>query len=377
MQKQSQFFFICFLCLFSMLIQAQENTIYRDTIPFRNDLGLIIVPITFNGEVKEFAFDTGAQITLSYAWASEELKKTRKTTTVTSSSGLKSKMRYYKSGTINFGSREITGHRILNTPQNEIFTCYQVDGILGVDIIKQFNWVIDYENKILIMHPSDYVPDQVYDMYALDFDFQNNRPTVQLKRKDATFTFLLDTGAGGSSNISRRNYKLTNINDYPQTTMYSGNIDVNGIFTSSKPIVFQFPEAISEDVVLSPKIFYNNAKSTKIGNSLWRGKQLFLSLKNDKLYLSDSEIKEDKKGYPCGATLRDGKMIIVRIQEGSDLWNEGVRQGDGIQRYDGKTFDDFCALDQYQRDLVRSGKSFEIELTNGKVFTISKQVLFN
>jgi len=356
---------------------SQNTPIYQDTIPFRNDLGLIIVPITFNGEVKEFAFDTGAQITLSYAWASSELKKTRKTTTVTSSSGLKSKMRFYKSGTISFGSRKITGHRILNTPQNEIFTCYQLDGILGVDIIQQFNWVIDYENKILIMHPPDYFPDQVDDMYALDFDFQNNRPFVFLKREAATFTFLLDTGAGGTSNISKRNYKLTNIDDYPQATMYSGNFDVNGIFTSSKPIVFQFPEAISEDVVLSPKVYYNNAKSTKIGNSLWRGKQLFLSLKNDKLYLSQAGIIETKKGYSFAVTFKEGKMIVIRLREGSDLWNEGVRQGDEIQRYDGKKFDDFCSLDQYQRKLVRSGESFEIQLTNGKTFTISKQALFN
>ena len=151
MKKQLSVLCISIFCLCASVLVAQENTVYRDTIPFRNDLGLIIVPITFNGEEKEFVFDTGAQVTLAYSWASTELRKTRKTMTVTSSSGLKSKMRLYKSGTIQFASRKITGHRILNTPQNEIFICHQVDGILGVDIIKRFNWTIDYENKILII----------------------------------------------------------------------------------------------------------------------------------------------------------------------------------------------------------------------------------
>jgi len=99
------------LFLFSIFIlgtvSSQNSKIFRDTIPFRNDLGLIIIPITFNGVVKQFAFDTGAQYTVAYSWAKETLKSTRKTITINSSSDLKSKMRFYKSGTISLGSRKL------------------------------------------------------------------------------------------------------------------------------------------------------------------------------------------------------------------------------------------------------------------------------
>ena len=364
-----------FLVLFSIfLLQAvysQNTPAYQDTIPFRNDLGIIIIPMTFNGVEKQFAFDTGAQLTVAYDWA-KTLKKTNRVTTITSSSGLKSKMRFYKSGMIALGSRKITGHRILNAPKNSIFSCHKVDGILGVDIIKQFNWRIDYEHKILVMYPSNHFPKKVQNMHKLDFDFRNDRPSVFLTLKNNKLKFLLDTGASGSSNISQPNYNLTNLNKYPQTSFYSGSFDINGILTSTKPKIFQFPNVSSGKVQLSPIIYYNKQKSSKIGNRLWKGKQLFLSLKNKKLYVSSSEIKESYENYSCSVSFIKGKMRIIRIQEGSVIWNEGVRQGDEILSYNGKQFTDFCSLDKYHRNLVNSAKSFELQLTNGKKITISK-----
>lgn len=193
---KSFIFFI--VILFGEIAYTQS---FQDTIPFRNDLGLIIIPITFNGVEKQFAFDTGAEHTVAYGWAKETLKKTNKTITIHSSSGLKSNMRFYKSGTVELGSRKITKHRILNAKKNGIFSCYRIDGILGVDIIKKLNWSIDYQNKRLIMYPSNYVPQHIKNMHKLDFDFQSNRPYVYLKGKANRLKFLLDTGAGGSSNI--------------------------------------------------------------------------------------------------------------------------------------------------------------------------------
>lgn len=363
-------FLFLFVVLFWEVTYVQS---FQDTIPFRNDLGLIIIPITFNGVEKQFAFDTGAQHTVAYGWAKETLKRTNKTITINSSSGLKSKMRFYKSGTIELGSRKITGHRILNAKKNDIFSCYRIDGILGVDIIKKLNWDIDYQKKTLIMYPSNYVPQHVKNMYVLDFDFRSNRPYVYLKGKNNRLRFLLDTGAGGSSNISQRNYTLSNINDYPQTSFYTGSFDINGTLTSSHPIVFQFPKASSDKVVLSPIIYYNNKKSSKIGNQLWKGKQLFLSLQKNQLYLSSATVNQEYSRYSCSVMFLKGKMRIISIEENSKLWSMGIRQGDEILLFNGKTFSDFCSLDQYHRAISKSGKPFELTLVGGKKVTISKK----
>ena len=51
---------ILLLSLVAINVHAQDDSVSQDTIPFRNDLGLIIIPITYNGVEKQFAFDTGA-----------------------------------------------------------------------------------------------------------------------------------------------------------------------------------------------------------------------------------------------------------------------------------------------------------------------------
>lgn len=361
------------LLIFVFLTTTFYGQSFQDTIPFRSDLGIIIIPVSFNGVEKQFAFDTGAQYSVAYGWAKEDLQRTNKTLIINSSSGLKSKMRFYKSGKIEIGSRKITGHRILNANRNEIFTCYNVDGILGVDIIKQLNWTIDYENKILIMYPSNHFPKKVKDMSELDFDYRSDRPYVYITAKGNKFRFLLDTGAGGNSNISKRNYTLTNLDEYPQVSFYSGSFDVNGILTASKPVVFKFPQSNSGKALLSPIIEYNNKKSTKIGNNLWKGKELFVSLKNKRLFVSESIVDQTFSRFPCSVLYRKGKMRITTIEVGSELWNMGVRQGDEILSYNGKIFSDFCSLNQFRKEVARTSDSFEIELTNGKKVTVSKK----
>ena len=362
---------VLFLLLFVVLgTQAQS---FQDTIPFRNDLGLIIIPITFNGVEKQFAFDTGAQQTLSYGWAKESLKPTRKTTVITSSTGAKTRMRYYKSGKIELGSRKVTGHRILNTPANEFFTCHKVDGILGVDIIKQLNWSVDYKNKILIMYPSNHFPEKVQKMSELDFDYRNNRPYVYLTRKGSKFKFLLDTGAGGDSNISIKNYTLTNIDEFPQISSYSGSIDLSGTLTPSQEKTFKFPLAASKDVSLSPIVDYNSEKSTKIGNRLWKGKELFLSLKSNQLFVSESNIDQNSSRYPCAVMFRKNKVQITRIEVGSEPWKQGVRQGDQVMKVNGNIFTDFCSLDKYQRAYMSKSQPIELEMANGKKVTLRRQ----
>ncbi len=356
--------------LFSQTVSSQA---FQDTIPFRNDLGLIIISMKFNGVEKELAFDTGAQQTLAYGWAKESLKPTRKTTTITSSTGAKTRMRYYKSGKIELGSRKITGHRILNTPANEFFSCHKIDGILGVDIIKQLNWSIDYKNKILIMYPSNHFPEKVNQMPELDFDYRYNRPYVYLTRKGSKFKFLLDTGAGGDSNISIKNYTLTNIEEYPQVSSYTGSIDLSGTLTPSQEKTFKFPLAVSKDVSISPIVDYNSEKSTKIGNRLWKGKELFLSLKSNQLFVSNSIIDQSFSGYPCAVMFRKNNMRITSIEVGSEPWKQGVRQGDQVVKVNGNVFTDFCSLDTYQRACMRKSQPIKLEMADGKKVTISRR----
>ena len=372
MMKHLLFFLFIFSCISGMY--AQEKQVYQDTIPFRNDLGIITIPITFNGVEKEFAFDTGAQASVAFSWAKDELKRTSKKTIVTSSNGSRTKMRYYKSGTINLGSRKITNHRILSIADSDIFSCYNIDGVLGVDIMKSFNWTIDYENKWLIMYPNTTYPEEVKQMHALDFDFVNGRPLVDMEFADKKIRFLLDTGAR-NSDLGKNQYKLLGIDTIPKRDYLGGFYDVNGTLTKTSTSLLQMPALQSDQVTLYPILDYSEQK-TKIGNTLWKGKQLFMSLKDDTLYVSDAEIKENTSTYTCGVLYENGKMQVLSIYKDSEAWKQGIRRGDIVVSVNNKQFSDFCSLNKYQRQLSKENKDIELVLENGKKIVLRKKELF-
>ncbi len=361
--KKSIFFLV--LCFISLSLYAQQPPAFQDTIPFRNDLGIIIVPITFNGVEKQFAFDTGAQVTLGFSWVKDALKRTSKTVLLTSSNGSTTKMRYYKSGTIQLGSRKVNNHRILKgNDENGIFSCYNIDGVLGVDITKHFNWTIDYEKKILIMSPADYYPEEVKTMHALDFSFKNNSPSVFFEMNGKKIKFLLDTGAR-ESDVKKTDYNFLSIDQYPKVTLYSGFFDANGALTRTHSTILQLPEITSKEVKVTPIVDYGNQK-TKIGNNLWRGKRLFMSLKNKELYVSDQQFTEVFLSYDCSAIFKNNKMIVLHIKEDSDAWNLGIRQGDEIKTINGKVFTDLCTLNKYQTKILKENSTLAFVFENGK-----------
>ena len=100
-----------------------------------------------------------------------------------------------------------------------------------------------------------------------------------------------------------------------------------------------------------------------------------MSLKNSKLYVSSSSVKQSLNRYPCSVSYQQGKMRIMSIQKGSEIWDLGARQGDEVLKYDGKVFSDFCSLDQYQRKTMSAGKPISITLKNGKTIQITKKLL--
>lgn len=283
-------------------------------------------------------------------------------------------MRFYKSGNIQLGSRKIKKHRILQINDSEIFSCYNIDGILGVDITQHFNWTIDYEKQLLIMTPSDFYPEEVKEMHALDFDFTGNRPSVFMEMNGKKIKFLLDTGAR-ESDLNKEVNALSTIDQLPKTTFYSGFFDVTGTLTKTHNIKLLLPDLTSGSVVITADADYGN-QTSKIGNTLWKGKRLFMSLKNDELYVSDARIESDPWSYNCAAVIQNGKMVVFKIKEGSDAWNQGIRQGDVIKTLNGKVFTDFCELNKFQRQLSEDQKDFELVFENGKQLMVQRKQVF-
>ena len=359
------------LLITSITVIGQTFTVTRDTIPFRNDLGLILVPISFNGVEKEFAFDTGAMKSVAFSWAKDEPERTSKSLKVGSSSGARTKMRLYKSGEINLGSKKISDHRILMVADSPIFSCHKIDGILGVDIIKHFNWEIDYKNNYVVMYDKTHFPTVVDTMSEMEFTFKNNRPFIETSINGGSVKFLLDTGAS-DSDLNNRNYRLKDLDKIPSSEALTGSFDVNGDLTQRESTIIKVPVVTSGKVTMSPVVEYNGSTS-KIGNTLWKDKVLFLSLSNQRLLVSQENLDEGTMDYSCGVIFYKGSLRIGTIHKNGVAWGLGIRQGDNVLKVNGKEFSDFCSFDTYQRAYVKKGKDFKILLEKGKEITVKKE----
>ncbi|WP_299436335.1 aspartyl protease family protein [uncultured Aquimarina sp.] len=360
------------LLVCSTLVVAQKQ--FNDTIPFRNDLGLIIIPIQFNGVEKNFVFDTGASVSVGFSWVKSELVKTSKTLKITSSSRKKSRLRYYKSDSVNLASAKITKHRILATNDSNIFSCYNIDGVLGVDIIAQFNWVINYDQKYLIMRAKDFFPDSLKNMHKIDFDYDNRRPYAFLNFGNERLRFLLDTGATFSDIYIKDYSRIQNIN-HTKRVVYTGFFDFRGTLNKSKSTIMRFPSVTAEDIDVDG-IFEFSKKSSKIGNTLWKDNTLFLSLEGDMLYTDHKEIKESRKDYGCAFVYDNNRITVVKVIVDSEAWEQGLRQGDDVQMINGKTFDDFCSLQKFQKEVSAKAIDLTITLKDGvKIILKKKKVL--
>lgn len=365
--------FLLFLLLHVLGVEAQQAATSQDTISFREDLGLIIIPITYNGVVKEFAFDTGAQRTVVFSWAKEELKPTSRTIYLKSSNSSMTKLPIYKSGKVSLGTKTITKHTSIMVEDSDIFSCYEVDGILGVDIIKHFNWTIDFEKKQLIRHDASYKPATGSSWYEMSLSFTNNTPIMHTLLRGKEVTFLLDTGAS-DCDLNTKSLSQESLRLFETQALYSGFYDVNGVLTPTK-VSKAVTAHISKEVDLSIVVSLGTKKS-KLGNSLWKGVSLFLSLSSETLYVSKKELEESTYSYDGGVVFKDGTISLMTIYEGSDAWLAGIRQGDEVVKINGKAFTEFCTLDQYQRSLSAASEDIYLTFTNGKELVFKKKKRF-
>ena len=67
-------------------------------------------------------------------------------------------------------------------------------------------------------------------------------------------------------------------------------------------------------------------------------------------------------------------MVVIKINEGTEVWNAGLRQGDQIMAIDGKTFIDFCDLRIYQKSVFSQNKEVILTLKDGKDLRLSRKV---
>jgi len=363
------------LLLFAFWINSYTFAQTQDTIWFENLIGLIKIPVQINGKVHYFIFDTGAEVTAIREDVAAGLDKTGSSRKRLKDSNKKVTVQSkFVVHSIKIGNSDLKDQSIYTFPNSPLFNCSGFEGIIGVDIIKQFDWLIDF-NKLYIVKTDTSDPNSRFnDFVALDFYKNKFRPMIKLKIGNKTVDFLFDSGAN-ESGIDKKNYrKIRNeiIKSYDEISSVSGANSYGQQSKESFFLVATHPANL--DSIIHYAMFNTiSVGENRIGNDFWRHNQLFLSWSKCKL-LYRTVNTEKKKTFGIFFRIIDDSMVVNSLVYTEQILKSGVKTGDKVKTINGKSYTDYCELLMYQ--LLTKENMYTIELQDGKQFTVKKENLY-
>jgi hypothetical protein len=362
-------FITLLLCYFVQLCHAQKV----DTIKFESILNLIKIPVDINGKTHFFIFDTGATFTVLIGDLATKVGTITGYGKVTDAMDNVTKQPTYKVNSLTLATSTFTNYPITSLPTNPIFDCFQIEGIIGIDIIGQFDWFIDFKNHLLLkIDPLTDYSSKLEGFNQVQFSKKGLRPIIKLKFPSQTLSFLFDSGAT-SSDITHKDYKKT-ISDvllsYDQVLSKSG---ATTLFNQSNEKLISLPNYWDNNLSYHAKFNTISLGENKIGNSFWGDGQLFFSWKKKMLTFKAKE-GEQEAIFGLRFKIQNNAMVISSLINTKQLVDSGLKAGDVIKSIDNQVFSTNCELISYQ--LTNKSQKLTLELMDGKKITLTKEPLF-
>lgn len=183
------------LFLFIVFSVASKSQIVA--IPYNDKIKVPVITLDINGRHYRFIVDMGAEVTIvnSRYIQLPEIDKIKANDANNSSKTIfKSKV-----NNLNIGSIAITNATVYSTEMNEpIFSCNEIAGILGMDILGDYVIELDPTEKVFAFYKES--PFKKEEM--LPFSKKGNRPSIDIMINNQLITLLLDTGSSGFIRIS-------------------------------------------------------------------------------------------------------------------------------------------------------------------------------
>jgi len=359
-----------------------KDTRFYSEIPYELRDGWTIIKVKLNNNPKEFRFifDTGARSCISDSIAKElriypiRYAKSRDINGSVVDAGL-----YRINITIGQFRLENVGVLSKGNFENLTKNCYQIDGIIGANILNQAIFHFDSEKNILhITNSIDRIPESKrQNKLRLVNHNWNGQSFVKVRVNKQKGKFLFDTG---SANLLFVEEKIKN-HEMP----IKQRIGFIGGLHSLKRDTISFykiqnirlgnenTEIFDENVVIS----YSNAENN-LGNGILKKYLVTLDRSKKRLYLSPKNVEIEKlKISNLQLDYKFGKTFVSSLTINCELQKMGLSLGDTITvvndiRTD--SFKDYCIFKSVRDSLFLNIRNKEIVLTT-KRGTLEKKYI--
>ncbi len=252
------------------LIIPQSNS---TKIDFSTNKTIIILPVMLNGSIKNFAFDTGAELTV--------VQKEETTGIKTKVTGADGKNVQTGTGAIDLLKiGDVKFENIYSLNANMEYLTKEIPdfgGIIGQSIICKANWLIDYsKNRI------EFTDKTIETIGFETISTKNIRnPHVDIMIEDEVYSALIDLGSSVAMTI-------------PENSKLAEKLLSKNTFKDNKREIYRLSGAkiIAEKVGILPKVKIGNSsfekvevnilpsKSLKIGNAFFKDCMIYIDNTN-------------------------------------------------------------------------------------------------
>jgi len=358
---------------------TKEESYYTE-IQFEYVNGKIIMPILINEKTYRFLLDTGAPNLITKKLAETLKQKSLQEIKVSDANDNKSSMNFVELPNITIGNVVFENSVALssNDDGNLVFDCFNLDGFIGSNLLRNSILQIDTRNKTLII-TNDEKKLKLNKKNSIELSLIGNQSSpyiwIKLKGKNSgKEQVLLDTGMKGFYDISNRNYSLLkneNIFKIISTGIGSKEIGLFGNSKDSEQLKIFLPEMkISNSSFLNISTITTNDKNSRIGIELFENGIATLDFKNKKFYFDQYGINTDlnEKQLGFSPTILNQKLSIGIV------WDEKLKDkifsGDEIIEINGKNYENYLLC-----DLINKKSIFkEIEIVNIKIRNKSGEI---
>jgi hypothetical protein len=368
--------------LFCVNVFAQQATI--DTIPFSLEKRLIVFGGSINGVPINFAFDTGATTTVSNTNTNraaniELLGGQRK---VKDANQQVAKIDNTFIQTLSIGNKKVTNFKGLSYDMQYLNCANLV--LLGQDVIKKFNWKIDFEKQVLYISNKAFETDNT--MITWPVTYKGGRPHINFTVNGKSYSnCLIDMGFTQIFDVNQNVDVLSNEAKYKINQQKA-----NQHITSSMGLMgYGKPEDVTYFV--SDSIYFNNTLFTKVPVSLsgktdnklgvqfFNGacKQLVFNFSINTMHLLlKNEVIQPFSQFDARVSMQDGKLVISGKNISSNTTATVLNIGDIVKAINGKQYKDFTSECDYLLWTYQyKESSFSVEKIDGEIVIIKKSSL--
>lgn len=343
---------------------------FRKEIPFFEEKGQIIVPVSINGQAQNFIFDTGAGTILDENfYKSLNIKQLGKQKRIDatgnkkmSQTGVLDKLTV---GNIDFNSIIVNSADLSNLQQN---SCTKFAGILGRNVMNKAIWQIDYRQKIITI--CDHRDSIKHRTDSQTFPFLIKGQSTPIVRLNTENQYLgeaeIDTGNNGGIDFPKKT-----MGKLPKNTTFIKKIgSTNTLFKEAKDTTFTtlLPLITFEDKlkVKNELIrFSTNLTHPLIGNEFLKQFLVTIDWKWQEITFSSYQANDNQhlEHFGFSPKWKDGKVVVASIFENSSASKADIELNDQILQIDDTDFRN-CTFNAYchflQKNIFKENKTLSV-----------------